>query len=400
LVEHRDTTSRRSEPSRETTERAWSVYSARCAEVATNYFAEIDEAPEPPTLDPLVAAEAARLRYVSNRLPGITRRRTSTADFEYYDPAGKLIRDPDELRRIKALAIPPAWTDVWICTDPNGHLQAVGRDGRGRKQYRYHASWREVRDETKFEHMLSFGQSLPLIRQRVEADLGRPGLPRNKVLAAVLRLMERSLARVGNPEYAKQNNSFGLTTLHNDHVRIEGWRIVLDFRGKHDVLHHKVVADAKLARILKNCHHLPGAELFKYFDGAGQLRHISSEDVNGYLHELTGRHVTAKDFRTWAATNLAVLEIAALQEARPTKRSAAAVVKRVAAQLGNTPAVCRKSYIHPRVLHSYLDGSLQPVLASAQHCIRAAEMWAVEGLVTRLLALWHKTGGGAAAARG
>jgi DNA topoisomerase-1 len=209
--------------------------------------------------------------------------------------------------------------------------------------------------------------------------------------------MERSLARGGNPEYAKQNNSFGLTTLRNDHVRIKGGRVVLDFRGKHGILHHKVVADAKLARILEHCHDLPGAELFKYLDEAGQLRHVSSEDVNRYLREITGRHITAKDFRTWAATNLALMEIAALQQVRPTKRSAAAVVKRVAEQLGNTPAVCRKSYIHPRVLSSYLDGSLRPVLATAQQCMRAPEMWAVEGLVMRLLALWEKTGGSAVA---
>jgi hypothetical protein len=192
--------------------------------------------------------------------------------------------------------------------------------------------------------------------------------------------MERSLARVGNPEYAIQNNSFGLTTLRNDHVRIKGGRVVLDFRGKHGILHHKVVADAKLARILEHCHDLPGAELFKYFDEAGQLRHVSSEDVNRYLREITGRHITAKDFRTWAGTNLAVLEIVALQQVKPRKRSAAAVVRRVPEELGNTPAVCRKSYIHPRVLSSYLDGSLRPVLATARQCMRAPEIWAVEGI--------------------
>jgi DNA topoisomerase IB len=201
------------------------------------------------------------------------------------------------------------------------------------------------------------------------------GLAHSELRAGCAR--ERSLARVGNPEYAKQNNSFGLTTLHNDHVRIEGGRIVLDFRGKHGILHHKVVTDAKRARLLKNCHDLPGAELFKYVDEAGRLRHVSSEEVNRYLREITGRHITAKDFRTWAA----------------------AVVKEVAAQLGNTPAVRRKSYIHPRVLSSYLDGSLRPVLATAQQCMRAPEMWAVEGLAMRLLALWEKTGGSAVAVR-
>jgi DNA topoisomerase I len=380
-------------------ERAWSAYSARCAAVASDFFAEIEDVVEPPTLDPLIAAEVAHLRYVSDRMRGIARRRAGAHGFDYYDPAGRLIRDADELLRIQALRIPPAWTEVWICPDPNGHLQAVGRDARGRNQYLYHARWREVRDETKFEHLLAFGRALPLIRQRVEADLNRRGLPREKVLAAVVRLMERSLARVGNPEYAKQNNSFGLTTLRDDHVRLENGRIVLDFRGKHGVLHHKWISDAKLARILKYCHELPGSELFKYVDEAGEVRHISSEDVNRYLRDTTGRHITAKDFRTWAATSLAVLEIAALADAKPTKRAAAAIVKRVAAQLGNTPAVCRKSYIHPRLLSSYLDGSLQPVLATMPERARAPELWAVEGLVMRLLALWEKTGGSTVAAR-
>jgi DNA topoisomerase-1 len=380
-------------------ERAWSAYSARCAAVASDLFAEIEDVTEPPTLDPLIAAEVAQLRYVGDRMSGIARRRAGKHGFDYYDPAGRLIRDTDELRRIQALRIPPAWTDVWICPDPNGHLQAVGRDARGRKQYLYHARWREVRDETKFEHMLAFGRALPLTRQRVEADLDRRGLPRDKILAAVVRLMERSLARVGNPEYAKQNDSFGLTTLRNDHVRLERGRIALDFRGKHGVLQHKVISDAKLARILKYCHDLPGSELFKYVDEAGEVRHISSEDVNRYLRDTTGRHITAKDFRTWAATSLAVLEIAALGDAKPTKKAAAAVVKRVAAQLGNTPAVCRKSYIHPRLLTSYLDGSLQPVLATMQQCTRAPELWAVEALVMRLLALWEKTGGSTVADR-
>jgi DNA topoisomerase-1 len=366
-------------------ERAWSAYSARCAAGASDLFAEIEDVTEPPTLDPLIAAEVAQLRYVGDRMSGIRRRRAGKHGFDYYDPAGRLIRDADELRR--------------ICPDPNGHLQAVGRDARGRKQYLYHARWREVRDETKFEHMLAFGRALPLIRQRVEADLNRRGLPHEKVLAAVVRLMERSLARVGNPEYAKQNDSFGLTTLRDDHVRLEGGRIVLDFRGKHGVLQHKVISDAKLARILKYCHDLPGSELFKYVNEAGEVRHISSEDVNRYLRDTAGRHITAKDFRTWAATSLAVLQIAALGDAKPTKKAAAAVVKRVAEQLGNTPAVCRKSYIHPRLLSSYLDGSLQPVLATMQQCTRAPELWAVEALVMRLLAFWEKTGGSVVADR-
>jgi len=391
--------SRRPPISSAAAERAWSAYSAHCKEAASDFSAEIADIAEPPTLDPLIAAAAAHLRYVSDHMPGITRRRVGDHGFDYCDPDGRLIHDADTLRRIHALRIPPAWSDVWICPDPNGHLQSIGRDARGRKQYLYHARWREVRDETKFDHMLAFGRALPIIRQRVEADLNRRSLPREKVVAAVVRLMERSLARVGNPEYAKQNNSFGLTTLRDDHVRLEGGRIVLDFRGKHGVLHHKVISDAKLARILKNCHDLPGSELFKYVDEAGEVRHISSGDVNHYLREITGHHITAKDFRTWAATSLGVLAIAALGDAKPTKRAAAGVVKRVAAELGNTPAVCRKSYIHPRLLSSYLDGSLEPVLATMKVCTRAPELWAVEGLVMRLLALWEKTGGSAVAGR-
>jgi DNA topoisomerase-1 len=254
-----------------------------------------------------------------------------------------------------------------------------------------------VRDETKFEHMLTFGRELPRIRQRVKADLSRRGLRREKVLAAVVRLMERTLGRVGNPEYAKENNSFGLTTLRRDHVRIEGGQIELDFRGKHGVHHHKVISDPTLARILRNCTDLPGSELFKYIDEAGAPHRISSEHVNAYLRETTGHHITSKDFRTWAATNLAVLEIVALGDAKPTKRAAATVVKRVAAQLGNTPAVCRKSYIHPRVLAAYLDGSLRPTLATLQASVREPEMWAVEGVVMRLLEEWQ-TGGARATA--
>jgi DNA topoisomerase-1 len=346
---------------------------------------------DPPTIDPVVAAKAARLHYVSDRMPGITRLRVGNG-FVYRDPSGRTIRHPAERRRIESIGVPPAWTDVWICPDADGHIQAVGYDARGRKQYRYHTRWREVRDETKFEHMLTFGRALPRIRERVKADLSRHGLRREKVLAAVVRLMERTLGRVGNPEYAKENNSFGLTTLRRDHVRIERGQIELDFRGKHGVHHHKVISDPTLARILRNCTDLPGSELFKYIDEAGELHRISSEHVNAYLRETTGHHITSKDFRTWAATNLTVLEMIALGAAKPTKRAAAAVVKRVAAQLGNTPAVCRKSYIHPRVLACYLDGSLWPTLARYRARVRVAEMWAIEGVVMRLLVSWQSGG--------
>jgi DNA topoisomerase-1 len=281
---------------------------------------------------------------------------------------------------------------VWICPDPAGHIQAVGYDARGRKQYRYHPRWRALRDQTKFEHLLAFGQSLPAIRRRVEADLALRGLPREKVLAAVVRLMERSLGRVGNPRYAEQNNTFGLTTLRRDHVDIAGGRVVLDFRGKHGVRHHQVISDPMLARILRSCRELPGAEVFQYLDEQGARHRISSEHVNAYLRQASGHHVTAKDFRTWAATNLAVLEMALRDEPKPTRRGMVAVVARVAEHLGNTPAVCRKSYIHPRVLACYLDGSLKPTLASIAASARAARMYAVEGVVMGLLAEWHAGG--------
>jgi DNA topoisomerase-1 len=364
---------------------------ARARNSACAPVTEIGVPAEPPTTDPKVAAEAAQLRYVSDRMPGIRRLRAG-AGFLYRGPDGRIIQDPDALMRIRSLRIPPAWRDVWICPDPNGHIQAIGYDARGRKQYIYHARWREVRDETKFEHMLTFGRALPCIRRRVRTDLNRRGLLRVKVLAAVVRLMERTLGRVGNPEYAKENNSFGLTTLRDDHVRIVGGTIELDFRGKRGIQHHRVVSDPVLARILKNCRDLPGSELFQYIDEDGRLHHISSEHVNEYLRQTSGHHITAKDFRTWAATNLAVIEMAALHEPKPTKKGTVLVVKRVAAQLGNTPAVCRKSYIHPRVLASYLDGSLRPTLAMIETSVRQPEMWAVEDVVMRLIEQWHAGG--------
>jgi DNA topoisomerase-1 len=364
---------------------------ARAKQIARSRSSLIGSAADHYTVDPSVSAALAHLRYVSDQIPGITRVRAGSG-FVYRDPDGRSIRDPDVVQRIKSLRIPPAWANVWICPDPNGHIQAVGYDARGRKQYIYHPRWRAVRDETKFEHMLTFGQSLPRIRQRVESDLERRGLPREKVLAAVVRLMERTLGRVGNPRYAEQNNTFGLSTLRRNHVRITDGAVELDFRGKHGIQQHKVISDPTLARILKDCQDLPGSELFKYIDDAGVLHHISSEHVNEYLRETSGHHITAKDFRTWAATNLAVLEIVALHEPKPTKKGTVTVVKRVAAQLGNTPAVCRKSYIHPRVLACYLDGSLRPTLAMLEASVRTAEMYAVEGVVMHLLAQWHAGG--------
>jgi len=297
-----------------------------------------------------------------------------------------VIKSAAELARIKALAVPPAWTDVWICPLENGHLQATGRDARRRKQYRYHARWRRTRDETKYEHMLEFGRALPAIRRRIAADLGLPDLPREKVLAAVVRLMEDTLARVGNPEYAAQNNTFGLTTLRNRHVRITRGRIELDFRAKHGIRHVSLVSDRKLARVVKNCRDLPGSELFQYIDEAGERHCIDSADINDYLREISGRDITAKDFRTWAATNLALLALADKEQERPTKKAQVEAVKEVAKRLGNTPAICRKCYIHPAVLEGYLDGSLRRTLAAIGQEEQPAEMWRIERIAMRFLA--------------
>ena len=330
-----------------------------------------------------LAAKSAHLRYVSDQRPGIARER-GVDGFIYRDREGAVINDRDELARINAIAVPPAWTDVWICADRNGHIQAMGRDARGRKQYRYHARWRSVRDETKYEHILAFGRVLPAIRRQVEADLAKPGLPREKVLAAVVRLMERTLARVGNPEYARQNESFGLTTLRNRHIRITREQIELDFRAKHGIRHHSVISDRKLARILRNCRELPGSELFQYVDEDGSRHSIVSGDVNDYLRDVSGREITAKDFRTWAATNLAVLALHQLNEKKPTKKGCLQVVKQVAEQLGNTPTVCRKCYIHPAVLESYLDGALELNLTALTED-HSPEMWTVEREVIHFL---------------
>jgi DNA topoisomerase-1 len=315
-------------------------------------------------LDPLAAAKLAKLRHVSDEAPGITRHKARNG-FDYRLPDGELVRDIDTLRRIRSLAVPPAWTGVWICPHANGHIQATGRDQRGRKQYRYHPRWREVRDESKYGKMLIFGRVLPLIRERVEADLRRRGLPRERVLAAVVRLMEATLFRIGNDEYAKANKSYGLTTLRNRHVEINGNHIHLSFRGKSGIRHETDINDRRLARIIKDCRELPGYELFQYVDEEGDRHTVDSADVNDYLREISGEEITAKDFRTWAATNLAAL---ALQEFEvfdtEAKRKHAIVraVEKVAKHLGNTPAICRRCYVHPAIFDGYLDGTLLKTL--------------------------------------
>lgn len=306
------------------------------------------------------AAKAAKLHYVSDRKPGITRK-IGEDGWEFFQPDGTRITDEAEIARIKKLAIPPAYQDVWICRDPHGHLQATGRDARGRKQYRYHPRWRVVRDEAKYERMLQFGKVLPKIRARVDHDLALQGLPRRRVLAAVVQLLEKTLARVGNEEYARDNKSFGLTTLRNRHTRVEGSRIKFDFRGKHGIDHHLDLQDRRLANIVKRCRDLPGQHLFQFLDHDGTQHDVTSEDVNEYLHEVSGEDITAKDFRTWAATNLAAMALRELERfdtETKNKKNVVQAVEAVAGLLGNTPSVCRKCYIHPAIFDGYLDGSL------------------------------------------
>lgn len=311
-------------------------------------------------IDPERQARAAGLNYTSDAAPGI-RRVGPPRRPRYLGPNGRPVRHAATLARIRSLVIPPAWTDVWICTDPQGHLQVTGRDARGRKQYRYHPKWRTVRDETKFDRMLAFGYALPQIRERVEHDLAIPGLPRPKVLATVVQLMEKTLIRVGNEEYARTNQSHGLTTLRDRHVRLTGGYVKFHFKGKSGVEHDITVNDRRLASIVRRCRDLPGQELFQYMDEEGLTRDVRSNDVNDYLREITGEPFTSKDFRTWAAT---VLTAEALRECGPrptTKETQAEIVKaidNVAARLGNTRLVCRKCYVHPAVLAAFEGGHL------------------------------------------
>jgi DNA topoisomerase-1 len=278
------------------------------------------------------------------------------------------MRDPETLARIKALAIPPAWTDVWICRWPNGHLQASGRDARGRKQYRYHDRWHERRGTDKFDRMLAFAGALPAIRARCDDDLGRRGLPREKVIAAVVRLLELTLIRVGNDEYARLNKSFGLTTLRDRHARVEGTAIRFRFRGKSGLTHEVGLRDRRLASVVRRCQDLPGQELFQYVDEAGAVQDVASEDVNAYLRDASGGDFTAKDFRTWAGTVLAYRALRALQpgdDERTARRNVVEAIRQTAGALGNTPAVARRSYVHPAVLEAYLDGDIAGALVEA-----------------------------------
>lgn len=309
----------------------------------------------------MAAAEEAReagLRYSSDSQPGI-RRQARGNQLIYLDSRRTRIKDAATLGRIKRLAIPPAWTDVWICADERGHVQATGRDVRGRKQYRYHPHWREQRDENKFGRMIAFARALPRIRRRVKRDLNRRGMPRERVLATVVRLLEATLIRVGNDEYARENASYGLTTMHNHHVRIAGAQIHFAFRGKSGKRHEISVRDPQLARIVRRCQDIPGQELFAYEDEDGRTRDVTSQDVNAYLRAISGDDLTAKDFRTWAGTVLAAIalrEFEIVTAQAHAKKNVVTAIEAVARVLGNTPAVCRKCYVHPEIVESYLAG--------------------------------------------
>ena len=334
------------------------------------------------------AATAARLRYVTDRQPGIRRLRVGNG-FRYVTPQGSTLRAAADLQRIRSLAIPPAWRDVWVCPAPNGHLQATGRDARGRKQYRYHPRWREVRDESKYGRILEFAAALPQLRKRAAADLADTSLSRNKVVAAVVQLLEKTLIRVGNDEYARANQSFGLTTMRAGHARVSGSTVRFRFRGKSGKFHDISFSDARLARIVRRCQELPGRELFQYLDDDGNVQDIGSADVNEYLRAVTGRDFTAKDFRTWSGTVLAaraLQELAGFTSMTQAKRNVLAAVEAVAGILGNTRSVCRKCYIHPAIIDSYMDKTLAQSL-SVKAGQRLAHSGALSRMETAVLAL-------------
>jgi DNA topoisomerase-1 len=347
--------------------------------------------------DPVQTALEAGLRYVSDAFPGLRRQRRDDG-FVYLGTDGPEITDDAEIQRIKKIGIPPAWTDVWICPSPLGHIQATGRDARKRKQYRYHPTWREFRDENKFDRMLDFGQALPRVRHRVMSDLRKQGLPREKVLATVVRLMDLTSIRIGNEAYARRNDSYGLTTMTGDHVDVNGTKVEFRFKGKSGKFHQISIRDRQLARIIERMTDLPGEELFQYLNGDAKPRSISSDDVNAYLREVSGHDFTAKEFRTWAGTVLAVRELQELgqfETERQAARQVVAAIKAVAKELGNTVAICKKCYIHPAVVQGYLDGTLftawevgvaEAVAATAESDDRDAEgLPAEEAAVLSLL---------------
>jgi DNA topoisomerase-1 len=341
------------------------------------------------TKDPHSSARAAGLVYTTDDKPGI-RRIGKGKRARFVGPRNKAITSKTELSRIRALVLPPAWTDVWICPNPRGHLQATGRDARGRKQYRYHSKWREVRDDTKYGRMIAFGRALPVIRRRTDADLRRDGVPREKVLAAVVKLLEKTFIRVGNDEYARDNRSFGLTTMRDGHVKVAGSTVRFVFRGKSGVEHALALDDKRLAKIVKQCRDLPGQELFQYRNDNGDVVDVGSADINAYLKDVTGEDFTSKDFRTWAGTVLAaqlLKDFEAVDSEARAKKNVVAAIEQVAKQLGNTRAVCRKCYVHPAVIDAYMDGSMKRTIA--QRASRTAKavgkMTAAEAAVLGLL---------------
>ena len=355
--------------------------------------------------DPQASAEEAGLRYVTDRLPGATRRRAGKR-FSYFGADGKRIIDPDRVAWFERLAIPPAWTDVWICPIRRGHIQATGRDARGRKQYRYHPRWRQVRDEAKYGRLIEFARALPRIRRRTERDLRRRGMPREKALALVVRLLEETLIRVGNEEYARENRSFGLSTLRDRHVDVNRERVRFTFRGKGGKEHDIDVRDRRLARLVKACQEIPGQELFQYYDAGGSRVDVTSGDVNDYLREISGQEFTAKDFRTWAGTvaaAMALQEFLEVDDEAGRKKAVVRAIEEVAEQLGNTPSVCRACYVHPEVIDRYLDGTMVDALTRrargvgrGAHALRAEEA-AVLGLLQARLARERRSRGRAAA---
>src|SRR5213080_53028 len=335
----------------------------------------------------VAAAEEAGLQYVSDERPGY-RRRLNGKDFKYLDTEGKRIRDEQRVLRIKRLAIPPAWTDVWICPSPTGHIQATGRDARRRKQYRYHERWRELRDENKFGRLADFAKALPRIRRRVAHEMRLPGLPREKVLATVVRLLERTFIRIGNAEYARENKSFGLTTMQGRHVTVKGARLRFRFRGKSGRQHEVDVTDRRIANIVSKCQDLPGQDLFQYVDDEGEVRNVTSQDVNDYLREITNENFTAKDFRTWAGTVLAAIALGAQGEFETKKRAKANVktaICAVAELLGNTPAICRKCYVHPAIVKAYLSGRQIPGVGEAIKNTNNIDLHAVERTIHKFI---------------
>ena len=341
-------------------------------------------------------ARAAGLVYVSDTNPGIRRKAVGTG-YSYSDPGGAVISDKDTLKRVRSLAVPPAWTDVWICPRPTGHIQATGRDARGRKQYIYHADWREVRDRNKYARILDFARLLPRIRAAVARDMSKRGMPREKVLATIVSLLDKTLIRVGNDGYARENGSYGLTTLRSRHLKVNGSEMRFHFKGKSGKTWRLSVRDRRIARVVRSIQDLPGQHLFQYLDDEGEARSIDSSDVNDYLREIAGADVSAKDFRTWAGTVLAVLALSALEaftSQTQAKMNVRRAIEAVADKLGNTPTICRKCYIHPEIVACYMEGALPVVMAdsSASGALPAEEA-AVLGLLKRRLAAQRRPRG-------